>query len=129
MLKQYKDYYRQLLAIGIPIVVGQIGVIVLGLADTLMIGHHSTQELAAASFVNNVFNLVIIFSTGFAYGLTPVVGALYGQNNLEATGRVLKNSLLANMLVAIGLMLIMSVLYAFVNRLGQPEELLPLIRP
>lgn len=46
--------YRALLWLGIPIVIGQIGVIVLGFADTLMIGHHSTQELAAASFVNNV---------------------------------------------------------------------------
>lgn len=35
-------------------------VIILGFADTLMIGHHSTQELAAASFVNNMFNLAII---------------------------------------------------------------------
>lgn len=129
MFQQYKSYYRQLAAIGIPIVIGQIGVIVLGLADTLMIGHHSTQELAAASFVNNVFNLVIIFSTGFSYGLTPVIGALYGQNNLRATGQVLKNSLLANALVALGLMSAMGVLYAFVDRLGQPEELLPLIRP
>ena len=63
--------YRALLWLGIPIVIGQIGVIILGFADTLMIGHHSTHELAAASFVNNMFNLAIIFSTGFSYGLTP----------------------------------------------------------
>lgn len=55
-----KSNYRALLWLGIPIVIGQIGVIILGFADTLMIGHHSTQELAAASFVNNMFNLAII---------------------------------------------------------------------
>ena len=54
-----KQHYRTLLALGIPIVIGQIGVIILGFADTLMIGHHSTTELAAASFVNNMFNLAI----------------------------------------------------------------------
>ncbi|MEG1163017.1 MATE family efflux transporter, partial [Bacteroides sp.] len=64
--KTYKSHYRALLYLGLPIVIGQIGVIVLGFADTLMIGHHSTNELAAASFVNNVFNLAIIFSTGFS---------------------------------------------------------------
>ena len=68
----YKEHYKALLSLGLPIVIGQIGVIVLGFADTLMIGHHSTIELGAASFVNNVFNLVIIFSTGFSYGLTPL---------------------------------------------------------
>lgn len=68
----YKEHYKALISLGLPIVIGQIGVIVLGFADTLMIGHHSTIELGAASFVNNVFNLVIIFSTGFSYGLTPI---------------------------------------------------------
>ena len=52
----YKEHYKALISLGLPIVIGQIGVIVLGFADTLMIGHHSTIELGAASFVNNVFN-------------------------------------------------------------------------
>ena len=41
----YKQHYKALLLLGLPIVVGQLGVIVLGFADTLMIGHHSTEEL------------------------------------------------------------------------------------
>ena len=44
----YKQHYKALLLLGLPIVVGQLGVIVLGFADTLMIGHHSTEELGAA---------------------------------------------------------------------------------
>ena len=46
------QHYKALFTLGIPIVIGQIGVIILGFANTLMIGHHSTNELAAASFVN-----------------------------------------------------------------------------
>ena len=64
----YKQHYKALIFLGLPIVIGQVGVIILGFADTLMIGHHSTEELGAASFVNNVFTLCIIFSTGFSYG-------------------------------------------------------------
>lgn len=125
----YKSHYKALLYLGIPIVIGQIGVIVLGFADTLMIGHHSTNELAAASFVNNMFNLVIIFSTGFSYGLTPIVGSLYGHNNLIAVGRALKNSLLANFFVGILMTLLMTILYFNIENLGQPKELIPLIKP
>ena len=88
-----QSHYRALLTLGLPIVIGQIGVIVLGFADTLMVGHHSSTELAAASFVNNMFNLAIIFSTGFAYGLTPVVGRLFGEGKTDKTGEVLKNSI------------------------------------
>lgn len=121
--------YKTLLSLGIPIVIGQIGVIVLGFVDTLMIGHHSTNELAAASFVNNMFNLAIIFCTGFSYGLTPIVGSLFGQQKCNAVGQILKNSLAANTLLAILVCSIMYILYSNLHRLGQPEELLPFIRP
>ena len=46
-----------------------------------MVGHYTTDSLAAASFANNIFNLVIIFSTGFSYGLTPVVGKMFGRGD------------------------------------------------
>ena len=105
------SHYRTLLLLGLPMVIGQIGVIILGLADTLMIGHHSATELAAASFVNNMFNLAIIFSTGFAYGLTPVVGSLFGRNQLKEAGGMLKNSLVANTVLALLVCAVMTLLY------------------
>lgn len=122
-------HYKALFKLGLPIVIGQLGMIVLGFADTLMIGHHSTEDLAGASFVNNMFNLAIIFATGFSYGLTPIVGSLFGQGEQKAVGRTLKNALLVNGLIGIMLTLVMGTLYLNIHRLGQPEELLPLMRP
>ena len=124
-----KQHYRTLLSLGIPIVIGQIGVIILGFADTLMIGHHSTTELAAASFVNNMFNLAIIFSTGFSYGLTPIVGSLFGRGQRSEVGWALKNSLAANSLLAILVCGAMAGVYASIPHMGQPEELIPYIQP
>ncbi|MDL2245629.1 MATE family efflux transporter [Parabacteroides sp. OttesenSCG-928-J18] len=127
--QRYKSHYKSLIYLGVPIVIGQVGQIILSFADTLMIGQHSTDELGAASFVNSMFNLAIIFSTGFSYGLTPVVGTLFGNKEPEAIGRTLKNSLLANALVALLLTVIMGALYFNIERLGQPAELIPLIKP
>lgn len=125
----YKKHYQALLKLGIPIVIGQIGMIVLSFADTLMIGRYSTNGLAAAAFVNNMFNLAIIFGTGFSYGLIPVVGGLYGNKRFPEAGQALRNSLLANLVIALLLTFVMCILYLNVGNLGQPEELLPLIRP
>ena len=122
-------HYKALLKLGFPIVIGQLGMIVLGFADTLMIGRHSTDDLAAASFVNNMFNLAIIFATGFSYGLTPIVGNLFGRNEQKAVGSTLKNSLAVNAVIGVMLTLIMGMLYLNIHRLDQPEELLPLMRP
>ena len=109
--------------------IGQLGIIILSFADTMMVGHCGTAELGAASFVNNMFNLVIVFSTGFSYGLTPFVGNHYGRGENASVGRILKNALAVNAVVAAVLMTVMFILYLNIHRLGQPVELLPLMRP
>ena len=125
----YPKHYKSLLSIGIPIMIGQMGMIVLGFADTMMVGHHSTTELGAASFVNNIINLVIITGTGFSYGLTPVVGGLFGRKELQEAGQALRCSLLANTLAGIVMMLALAILFFNLGNIGQPDELLPLMRP
>mgnify|MGYP002726681999 FL=1 len=126
---QQRHHYRELLVLGIPIIIGQLGTIVLGFADTLMIGHHSTEELAAAGLVNNIFGLVLIAYMGFSYGLTPVVGRLYGMGQHEAVGGKVKNSLVANGVVGLLFTAVMTFLYFNLEHIGQPDELLSLIRP
>lgn len=123
------SHYKALLKLGIPIIVGQLGIIILSFADTMMVGRCGTAELGAASFVNNMFNLVIIFSTGFSYGLTPIAGSLYGRSEYDGAGRVLKNAIIVNALVALALSFIMWLLYLNIHRMGQPAELIPLMKP
>ena len=129
MTSQYNNHYRTLLSIGIPIMIGQLGMIILSFADTMMVGHHSTSELGAASFVNNIMNLVIITGTGFSYGLTPIVGGLFGRKQLPEAGQALRCSLLANTLAAVIMMAALTVLYFNLANIGQPDELLLYMRP
>ena len=129
MTSQYNNHYRTLLSIGIPIMIGQLGMIILSFADTMMVGHHSTSELGAASFVNNIMNLVIITGTGFSYGLTPIVGGLFGRKQLAEAGQALRCSLLANTLAAVIMMAALTILYFNLANIGQPDELLLYMRP
>ncbi len=125
----FREHYRALIRIGVPIVIGQLGIVLVGLADNIMVGRYGTPDLAAASFVNSVFNLPILFGLGFSYGLTPLVGQLFGRRDPFKIGRLLRNSLLVNGCVGVLLTLLMGILYLYVDSMGQPEELLPLIRP
>lgn len=129
LFQLYRSHYKALLHLGIPIVIGQIGIIILGFADTLMIGRHSAAELGAAGFVNNVFALAVVASVGFSYGLTPLVGELFGRGKQAEIGNKLRNSLWANFFVAILLTAGMFVFYLNVERMNQPAELIPLIKP
>ena len=128
-MRLYPYHYRSLLSLGLPIMIGQLGMIILGFADTMMVGHHSTTELGAASFVNNIINLVIITATGFSYGLTPIVGGLFGREELPQAGRALRCALLANLMAGAIMMAALGILYFNVDNIGQPKELLPYIKP
>ena len=129
MLKKYAIHYPTLLRLGIPIMIGQIGTIIMGIMDTVMIGRYGTGELAAAGFVNAIIGLVAISALGFSYGLTPVVGSLLGKGEKQSIAQKLKNSLMANNILAITMMAVLGMLYMNLHRLGLPEYLLPLMRP
>ena len=124
-----KSLYIKIFRLGLPILIGQIGTILVGFADTAMVGNYSTAALASASFVNNVFNVAIFASLGFAYGLTPIVGALFSQQKYGRIGAMMRSAVVANLLFALLLSAIMGCVYLFLDRLGQPVELLPIIRP
>ena len=128
-LRKYRPQYKSLIILGIPIIVGQLGAIVTGLADTIMVGQHSTEELAAASFVNNVVNAFIILGTGFSYNLTPLIGENLARNKRIAIGGWLKNSLVANLTTTLLILGFLSAIYLNIDMLHQPAEIMPLIRP
>ena len=128
-MKPFLSHYKELSRLGLPIVIGQLGIIFVSFIDTFMVGHHGKNDLAAAGFVNNVFNLAIIFATGFSYGLTPIIGKLFGGGEKRKAGGMLRNALLANGAMSLLLMAIMWLLYLNIDKLGQPVELLELMRP
>ena len=124
-LSTYKTHYKETIRLGVPIILGQLGIIVVGFADNIMVGHHSSNELAAASFVNNFFNLIFIAGMGFSYGLTPIIGNLFAQKEYAKAGETLKNSLLLNFFISILFTLIMLFFLLHIEILEQPKELIP----
>ncbi|MDE7397130.1 MAG: MATE family efflux transporter [Muribaculum sp.] len=123
------DYYKVIIRLGLPILVSQIGIIITAFADNIMVGRYSTEALASASFVNNLFNLANFACMGFSYGLTPILGAMFSQKRLHDIGSTLRTGLLMNLLFGLMVTLIMTIVYINLENLGQPVELLPVIRP
>lgn len=125
----YFRNYKKILKLGLPILVGQLGMIAVGFADNIMVGRYATSALASASFVNNLFNMAILCAMGFSLGLTPIIGALYARGQKIRCGMMTRVAMRVNILYSLAIMTIMTVVYLNVGRLGQPENLLPIIRP
>lgn len=125
----YPKEYKALTKLGVPIAIGQIGLTLQNLADNIMVGQHSTLELAAAGFVNNLFVLALLLVIGYSMGAISQIGALYSQGNTRRIVSLLKSSLCVDILQSILLSLVLVGLYLALPYLGQPEELIPLMRP
>ena len=125
----YPKEYKALLKLGIPITIGQLGLTLQNLADNIMVGRHSTQELAAAGLVNNLFILAILLTLGYSVGAVSQIGALYSQKRKERIVSILKSSILADSLQGLLIVLALIGLYVALPYMGQPDELVPLMRP
>lgn len=124
-----KAEYSDLFRLGLPVLVTQLGVIVVNFADTMMVGHYGTPELSSAAFVNSLFLIPLVMQLGFANGLTPLVGALFSRGSFMKAGRLMKAGLISNVILSLIFMAIMGILYFFLPYFGQDEDLLPIIRP
>ena len=128
-MRPISSHIKAISLLGLPIVVGQLGVIVQGMADTIMVGQYGTPELSASAMVNNIYNFIIFFLLGISYATTPITGAAFGKGDHNEVSRSLKESLSVNLLFSGIIMILLIWLYFHLDILGQPQHLMPLVRP
>lgn len=121
--------YKRVFRLGTPVLLTQAGIIAVSFADTMMVGEYGTGELASASFVNNLFFTLIAAMIGFASGITPLAGAYFARKMNRSVGQTLRVAIQLNLLLAVIFTLVMTAVYFNLDRFGQDEELMPLIRP
>lgn len=124
-----RQEYKALVRLGFPVLITQLGTIIVSFADTMMVGAYGTDELASAAFVNNLFLVVMVAMIGFATGMTPLVGARYGKGNLEEGGVYWRAGLVLNLALSILASLAMTGVYFFLPEIAGSDELLHLTRP
>lgn len=118
----------ELLRIGAPIILGQLGIITVNFADNIMVGKYHTDALASASFVNNIYSVFFVLGMGFTYGLTPLISSSFAQGDQPRIGRLLRHSSLLNLWVGGALTLVLLGIYALLGLFNLPEHLLPQVR-
>lgn len=91
MIQRYLPYYSRLLKLAMPLVLTQAGQMSVQLIDNAMIGHYGTAELAAASFANNIYIVVMLFGAGVFMGITPLIGHARGAKNDSLAAVILKS--------------------------------------
>ena len=107
----------------------QLGHVVVGVVDSLMVGRLGTEELAAVSLSNSFFNFVLLFGIGLSYGITPLISSSKGENKNKSIGVILYNGLSINFLFAIFLSFILIISKFILLELDQNKNVLEITFP
>jgi hypothetical protein len=105
MLRQYKPEYIQLLKLAMPLVLTQAGQMTVQLIDNAMVGHFGTNELAAASFTNNIYIVIMLFGLGISMGITPRASHAQGAQDERQAAATIKSGFVLYALLIPGITL------------------------
>ena len=126
----YLPYYRRNLRLAFPVMLTQLGAALVGLFDSIMVGHYGTADLAAVSFSNALFFTVMVFAMGALMAVTPLVGYAVGAGeSKEHISGLLANGLIFTLLVAILALVLLVPCIPLLHRFGQEEEVVLAARP
>lgn len=115
----------ELLRLAFPVVVVQVGMMLMGVVDTIMVGHVSPTDLAAVALGNLYFFSAVVFGLGTLLSLDPIISQAVGAGDRDAVARgVQRGLLLALVLTLLSSALILPA-HPVLSLLRQPAEVVP----
>lgn len=79
MKAEIKYYAKELLNIALPIIMGNLGFILIGAGDVLIAAKHSTDTLAAISIANAIISVILTFGIGLIASVSPILSNIRGE--------------------------------------------------
>ncbi len=127
--KKYTREFRTNLNIAYPIMLGQLGHILVALADNLMVGQLGAAQLAAVSLGNSLVFIALSIGIGFSFAITPLVAEADGKGDIEKGRLHFHHGVI--MCAVNGLLLFLTLLVAkpVLALLDQPPEVVDLAIP
>lgn len=129
MIKTYQKEAKLLLKLSWPIALGQMGQNLIGLTDTLMIGHLGPLALAANSFAFSLFFIFLIFGLGALAPITGLFAKADGEKDFSSGGELLRHSLIVSGIISVFLISILYALIPWLYLFGQPADVLEAAKP
>lgn len=107
-----------------PVIIGQLGIVMMGVVDSIMVGKLGPIPLAAASLGNSLIFLILIIGIGSSIVVSPLVAILVGAKRYSECGVYFRQSLVVNIAVSIVMIVIILLGVNFIYALKQPKEVI-----
>ncbi|HEX6995859.1 MAG TPA: MATE family efflux transporter [Gammaproteobacteria bacterium] len=118
--------YRGLARLAVPIVLIQIGMMAMGVVDTIMVGRVSAAALAAVA-LGNLFGFgLMIFGLGVLMALDPIISQALGARDRVGVSRGLQRGFVLATLLTVPISLLLLTVEPVLTFAGQPVDVVPL---
>ncbi len=107
----------------------QLGHIMVGVADSVMVGQLGAIELASVSLGGGIFHVIMLFGIGVSYAITPLVAAADGENNPSKCASFLRHGFHLNLVLGILLAAGFSLSSGVLTLFDQEQEVLEFAIP
>lgn len=129
MFQQYTKEFSKNFNIAFPVMLGQLGHVLVGFVDNLMVGRLGAAPLAAVSLGNSLMFFALFIGIGFSFAITPLVAEADGEGDFIKGRQMFQHGLI--MCSVLGILLFFGILIAkpVLYFLDQPTEVVDLAMP
>lgn len=128
-ITEYLPYYKRNLAVAFPVMLTQLGAAVVGMVDSIMVGHYSTTDLAAVSFANGIFFTFLVFAMGALMAITPLVGQAFVQNDDKRVSMLLQNGVWFMLILGTVTSVVLLSCVPIMDNMGQDPSVVEAAKP
>jgi len=99
----YRSDARATLRLSYPIIIGQLGIVLMGVADTVMVGKLGAANLGAAGIANSVFFVIAVIGMGTLSVVAPQVATARESGDRLACSRLLRSAIRLSLVMSLAL--------------------------
>jgi MATE family multidrug resistance protein len=129
-IKAYTSEFRTNIRLALPVMLGSLGHLFIGLFDDAMVGKILTPiHLAATSLGNSLIFIAMSVGIGFSFAITPLIAEADSKKDIKNGRLIFHHSIIMMSILGVLLVISMFLLKPLLNHLGQNEAVVELAVP
>ncbi|MEM6262850.1 MAG: MATE family efflux transporter [Bacteroidota bacterium] len=120
--RSYRPHIGPTISLSIPVIIGQLGHVLMGVIDSIMIGDLGPEYLSAASLTNSIFFMTLVVGIGVAVVISPLTAEASSSGNKQGTADYLQQGLVVGLGLSVVMFLINTKSVDLMYVLDQPPR-------
>ena len=123
---KYSKYFKEIINISAPIIVGNLGHVLIGVTDVFVAAKHSVETLSAIAIANSFLFIIFLVGLGFLNGISIILSNFRGEK--QKTKKYFLSGIILSQILAATSVIISLIITHYIPQIGFEENLVPLIQ-